>query len=424
MKTINSKIQKSFVEDTLSNNNLNETVVNDLDFRTSLIKTLKSAVPKIAESCCIVNGELMNLDEIQGMGCDEFSLRAKINMPLKLYKYFSNKPTDLIDENSGKAIIDKNTNKPKTINYHIQALRDNTVFMQSPNLFDDVYDSDISLNFNEYEKTRLLEYCKYCELNVCESMSTQELGNLLLQVLYESFNSFGNFNSIFKIKPVSEIEELSNKNFLFKLKDEFLKDGDWNTLISRVIISDFKEYSQRLQNTFRATCFTTTPYSQLMWGGSYADCHKGFCIEYTIIPNDPQYQNLFYNLFPMIYCKVRPNMTKKLAKFEDKEWTKEILWDIYFHGALRKSIDWAFQNEWRLLLPMKKNLSIKDYCVPFFPITKVFLGNRMSKAARKEIIEICHDKNIPYIGVTRNPDIFEMQECAIKCEDCPNYINN
>ena len=51
-------------------------------------------------------------------------------------------------------------------------------------------------------------------------------------------------------------------------------------------------------------------------------------------------------------------------------------------------------------------------------------GNRMSHAARKEVIDICHARNIPYIGVTRNPNVFEMQECAIKCEECPHYTNN
>jgi len=394
-----------------------------MDINT-LIKTLQSEAPQIAKSCCIVNGTLMKLDEVQNMGYDEFSMCAKMNMPLKLYKYFPNRQTELIDGKSEKPIIDENTGKPKKVNYSIQSLRNNTVFMQSPSLFDDVYDSDISLNYNEYEKIRLLEYCQRCELNVCESMTTQELGNALLQVIWESFNSNRNFNSIFKREPISEIEKLSNENFLLKLEIELSQNGNWGTAIARVIESDFMRYSQHLQNTFRATCFATTPYSQLMWGGSYADCHRGFCAEYKVLPNDAQYQELFYNLFPMIYCKVRPNMTERLTRFENKEITREILWDIYFYGALRKSIDWAFQNEWRLLLPMKENQETKDYCVPFFPITKVYLGNRMSQAARKEIIEICHEKNIPYAGVTRNPDIFEMQECAIKCEDCPNYTSS
>ena len=54
----------------------------------ALIQTLQSALPQIAESCCIVNGALMTLTEVQNMGYDEFSMRAKMNMPLKLYKYF------------------------------------------------------------------------------------------------------------------------------------------------------------------------------------------------------------------------------------------------------------------------------------------------------------------------------------------------
>ena len=113
-------------------------------------------------------------------------------------------------------------------------------------------------------------------------------------------------------------------------------------------------------------------------------------------------------------------MTERIAKFQDAEITMDALRDIYFHGALRKSIDWAFQNEWRLLLPMgQKNTS--DFNMEFFPITKVFLGNRMSPKKRYEIIEICKERNIPYVGVMRNPDVFEMQDCRIKCDDCPKY---
>jgi len=43
---------------------------------------------------------------------------------------------------------------------------------------------------------------------------------------------------------------------------------------------------------------------------------------------------------------------------------------------------------------------------------------------REKIIDICNKKNIPYIGVKRNPEVFEMQDCEIKCEDCPQYKNS
>ena len=48
----------------------------------------------------------------------------------------------------------------------------------------------------------------------------------------------------------------------------------------------------------------------------------------------------------------------------------------------------------------------------------------MSKDDRIKIIDICKKRNIPYTGVKRNPNIFEMQDCETKCEDCIGFNNN
>lgn len=373
-----------------------------------LIFYVKQMAPQFASSCCIVNGALMNLNEVQDMGCQEFGVRSKLNMPHKLYRYFSN----IIKKENGKEI-----------NYSIQALENNTVFMQAPCEFDDIYDSDINIDFYEYERLRLMEYCNRCQIEVKDTFSTQELGNAFVQALAAEFNSTGDFQSVFKKKPDSRIEELSFEQFFLSLTIELSKQNDLGQAVAQIIHSDFKDYCIKLKNTFRTSCFATTPYSQLMWGGIYADCHRGFCIEYTVLPGDKRYQDIYQNLYPMIYCKTRPDMTERLVKMQDTEITEDGLWDIYSNGALRKSIDWAFQNEWRLLLPMRCE-NISDYNVEFFPITKVFLGNRMSPEKRREIIGICNSKNIPYVGVMRNPNVFEMQDCSIKCEDCFKYNGN
>ena len=371
----------------------------------ALLNELNSAASTMQNSFCIINRAVMDLDEIQKMGIQEFSLRAKINMPLKLYKYFPN----LSDHATG-------------VNYSLQALKNNTVFMQSPSNFDDVYDSDISLDYLQYEKLRLMEYCLRCEICVNTTDTTQELKNKLLGVMVDSLQSKGNISYAFVKKPDSELEKLSTDKFILDFQNEFMKTRNMADALDLVISNDFTYYAERLKNTFRVSCFSTSPFSQLMWGGSYADCHRGFCIEYTILPNDSQYQEIYCNLFPLIYCKTRPNMTEILTKAQDKPFDYESMWNIYFHGALRKSVDWAYQNEWRLLLPMRAE-KISDYNIPFFPITKVFLGNRMSAGDRNEIIRICHEKSYPYAGVTRNPLTFEMQECGILCEKCEKHLN-
>ncbi len=370
-----------------------------------LLSSIQSVTPELSKSYCIVNGSLMRLDEIENMGYREFWLRSKLNMPKKLYKYCPN----TYKEKDGELI-----------NYSHLTLENNTVFMRSPSEFDDVYDSDIHIEFAEYEKYRLLEYCRRCQLNIGSEATPQELGDSFLRWIHESYQHTHSFDSFFQIEPESELEKLSNQCFCLRLQNEFMKGIDWGAALAKVIRIEYEEYASYLKTAFMTSCFTTTPYSQLMWGGSYADCHRGFCIEYTVLPENETYQEIYQNLFPMVYCKARPNITERIIAFKDKPPTEENLWDIYFHGALRKSIDWVYQNEWRLLLPMGRTKKTNKN-VEFFPITKVFLGNRMNHETRKSIIEFCHSRNIPYVGVTRNPDCFEMQDCNVLCENCPQY---
>lgn len=292
--------------------------------------------------------------------------------------------------------------------------------MQSPSLFDDVYDSDININYYEYHKYRLIEYCRRCGMSVNEDKTTGEIGTALLKAILESVESNKDFNHIFTVPPRSETESLSNEIFIKKVMIGLAENQDIGQVVSKIISEEYQDYIQELRNIFRISCFATTPYSQLMWGGAYADCHNGFCVEYTVLSNDEKYKELYYNLFPMVYCKTRPNITKKLVECKDRDKTKEYLWDIYFNGVLRKSVDWVFQNEWRLLLPLREKNG-DNFNVKFFPITRVYLGNRMQREKRNEIIDFCNNNCVPYIGVQRNPNIYEMQECSMKCEDCCKY---
>lgn len=57
---------------------------------SSLIAAFQQCAPEFATSYCIVNGAIMNLNEIQGLGYDEYSLRSKLNMPLRLFRYYPN----------------------------------------------------------------------------------------------------------------------------------------------------------------------------------------------------------------------------------------------------------------------------------------------------------------------------------------------
>ena len=250
----------------------------------NLIADFRQLAPEFASSYCIVNGAIMNLDEIQNMGYDEFTLRAKINMPLRLYRYYPN-----------KKVKDKETGEE--INYSVYALENNTVFLQSPTAYDDVYDSDIYIDYPEYEHLRLIEYCSRCGVDVKMEQTTQEIGDILLKILCEYYAVNQNFDNIFTKTPDSEIERLSNQIFSQKILIELFNTHDFGLALLKTLQDEYADYISKLKNTFRTVCFATTPYSQLMWGGAYADCHRGFCIEYTVLPNDEAYKEIYNKNF-------------------------------------------------------------------------------------------------------------------------------
>lgn len=141
---------------------------------------------------------MISLDLIHNMGCTEFSNYAKNNMPVQFYKYYPNTEHE-------------NTESGDKVNYSIQALKNNTVFLQTPTAFDDVYDSDINIDPCEYEHFRLIEYCKKCGIEVSEKQSTEDIGNAFVKRLCEYYRANGTLEDVFTKKPDSEIENKANK---------------------------------------------------------------------------------------------------------------------------------------------------------------------------------------------------------------------
>ncbi len=371
------------------------------------IEQLRPFGTEFQEGYCAVNGGIYSLSEIAQLGLEEFCARSKNNMPLKFYKYFPN-------------TISVNANTSATINYSQKALLSNEVFLNAPTEFDDVYDSEIGISFPEYALVRLRQYASRSGLTIADNATLEQIEFQIAQRIFEPLSKGEDILASFIMDHLTQGERLSFENFLLITCSRAAENQiDLHSALVASLQEEYNSFFKKLKNVFRTSCFATTPFSQLMWGGAYANNHRGFCLEYTVRPDDPQYKEIINNLYPVIYSKVRGKIPEQIIAIQDVNITEETLWSVYFHGALRKSLDWAYQNEWRLLLPAKGE---GGYTALFFPITKVFLGNRMEPTARAEIINICHQKKIPYIGVTRAIDRFEMQECQILCENCPNFL--
>ena len=348
-----------------------------------------------------VCGGRYTYEELDEMTWEEFGLRRHGSMPSKLYKYYSNKEID-------------------GINYSKEALENNTVYLQEIKKFDDNYDCMLSINIEEFARLRIAHYAKICGMEINEEWSYNRYVVELSTFLYNKMCGGIDLEQIFGIKQLSTQEDYRRNIFCLNLKNVFLscegQDNIWQTAFYKAISDEYADIT-KMMNRFRIACFTTSPYMINMWSNQYADNNQGFCIEYEIPDLSRRTDKLCNSLFPVIYSDARTDVLDRCLEYNEKELDAEYLSAIYKYGVLAKSKSmWKSQDEWRLV--SCDNLLANDYNCKFYPITKVYLGVNMKNDQRREIIDICKRRGIPYVGVVRNNERYQMMECEKKCEEC------
>lgn len=349
-------------------------------------------------------GKKYTTKDISALTQEEFVLCSVKNMPTKLYRYFS----DTVSTKTG-------------INHSIAALKNNTIYLQSPAFFDDIYDSTILLDEIEFIQSRLLHYAQYCDFILSKEWDYSKCIYEFSSHLFNRLQKGETIESIFHVVKDSKIdEELHRSIFALTLSNTIMRhyncEDVWQRAFYTALHNEYHSVKTSLIDKFRIACFTTSPFLLRMWSSQYANNHEGFCVEYSIPPYGAESAGFLHNLLPAIYSDERHDITQT---YLNMSLNREMLWDTYKYGLLLKSIDWIDQQEWRLISCDSMLSSDDHYNCRFFDISKVYLGNRMRPDRRREIIEICKEKNISYAGVIIAQDKFQMKECPGLCEQCP-----
>lgn len=359
---------------------------------------------------CVVCEMGFTMDQLDNTSEEEFAVFRMNHMPRKLYKYFPDLST---------------IQDAKEINYSREALVNNTVYLQTPEKFDDPYDSSIVVDEVEFHRQRLLHYLDVCKIEHDAHADNNTLMFQLAQGIYTKSNGGTSYEELYAISPaLEELDSLRRENFALSLANNLLKyqtDVDaWQHALYDTLHNEYITMQNSLVKHFRVSCFATTPYSMLMWA-HYANSHKGFCVEYEIPEYGTDEDLLLHQLYPVIYSSRRTSVLNAcLQEMDSNQNARDTLWKIYKYGLLSKDIIWQYQNEWRLVGYDKMMEVDGSYNCKFFKISKVYLGNKMDAATRKELISICKKYEIPYVGVQTVNDRYVMQDCPYLCENCPN----
>ena len=345
-----------------------------------------------------INNQVYSLEEIQSLSLQDYLALSQKNKPMKLYKYFPN----LVE--NGR-------------NYSIEALENNSVYLQSPINFDDPYDATVSIDVEEFAMNRIEYYASRCGYNLEPhwdySKRIYEFSTYLYNQLLQGKTLHDILNVREKTDDLADITHSIFANQLNVKLIEHYKDNDaWQQAFYKAIHEQFLTLKKHLIGYFRVSCFTTTPYSMLMWS-HYADSHKGFCIEYEYPAYDERYKDLYANLFPVMYSEHRISVLEECIRHIDHPRDATVLYAIYKYGLLAKSIDWKYQNEWRLISLDDMLANDKNYNCKFFPISKVYLGSKMLPEEKRGIINLCNKKGIPYMCLSLSSNKYELRDCSM-----------
>lgn len=156
-----------------------------------------------------------------------------------------------------------------------------------------------------------------------------------------------NFNDPFDCLPHFDIDKLFDSPKFRRIvlsKKPFLNEPDFFKLDRKIIKN---ELLQGLREDFRATCFSEVHDSLLMWG-HYADCHKGFCIEYDTSALSKLKKSKFY---PVLYHKERFDITTGLINNSP---------NVGLIALVGKAKEWEYEKEWRMIM-LKRDSQNKYY---------------------------------------------------------------
>lgn len=160
-----------------------------------------------------------------------------------------------------------------------------------------------------------------------------------------------------------------------KISDEEMNFKSIQDLLNNRIIKRLMRYMLHFKNHTRVACFSENLYSVLMWS-HYADGHSGFCIEYDFNSID----ELKELISPVVYSNDRYDLSEALANYNHQK----MLYNCFFF----KSLEWAYEKEWRIVIPEGMFENNKFYFNGKNGIKGIYLGFCSNNKYSKESVEI------------------------------------
>lgn len=242
------------------------------------------------------------------------------------------------------------TKDSSEVNYCLEALRSQQIWLSSPHYFNDPFDCAVKIDYKAILRQDANDFCTPI---------------------------FG--------KKTKELLNSPNANNILELKAE-------------KISNELKENNEKVTNNIFVSCFSekSNLSSLLMWG-HYANCHQGFCLEYDFREMNHKIPE---GIIPILYNNKFQNDIKGESDVECRTFC--------LATAFTKSTEWLYEKEWRILKIEEAQAGKPGYLLPFIKPSKIYLGCKAEPRLKNDLFEICNSQKIDLFEMKMKQGAFEL----------------
>ena len=224
-------------------------------------------------------------------------------------------------------------------------------------------------------------------------------------------------------EQINKILENPNVNALVSESFNTLVDQFKNVLTTEIFSANSdasKHFKDSASKKFGILSLSEVFDSQTMWA-HYANQNKGFIIGFNT-------SNPFFNqriaesdeirfVRPVSYSPERP-----IWPTLDSETTEKDFKNSMINSLLTKNIDWSYEREWRMIMPLERANSIISTDIHLFnyppeSITKIIFGLNTNDATKEKLINIVR-RNLDFTKIKISQSTIS-NNYSIKLVDLP-----
>lgn len=261
---------------------------------------------------------------------------------------------------------------------HIDALKQNILYASAPSCLNDPYEGLLYINVKKrwkylYQAFLDIFYKEY-GLRLAIKVDDYDDPNRFVIGLAKCMGIFDHELESWRV--IWDIADKMGESALHKFREELIKE------------------SEKLHRICSLSSVNDSPPMWLHYSADYT----GFCVGYDIkeLKND-----LTDLLFPVRY-------TNELIELDDTFFNGEEPNDSFYIDSLtRKSKEWSYEHEWRLLLIADSQEVNQKVCLPI--PKQIILGKNISEENEKRIIEIASINNVPCYKQVMKTDSYSFE---------------